>query len=434
MKENNIIRNFFKYVLLNMLGMLAISCYILADTYFIANGVGTNGLTALNLALPIYGVINATGLLIGIGGATRYGILKAQEKGEESNEVFTQAIVFGLVLGIIYSIMGLFGTDALCKLLGADGDTFILMKDYLKIIMCAAPFFIVNNILIAFVRNDESPRLSMMGMVVGSLVNIILDYIFIFPLQMGMFGAAFATGLAPVISLGILSSHFINEKHKLQFIKSKMKLRMFLDSCCLGVSSFVTELSSGFILLIFNIIILRLSGNIAVAAYGIIANISLVCLAIFTGIAQGIQPLISSYYGDKDYKKMQQVLKYGLVLALVIGIFLYIGIYLFADRLTALFNKEQDIRLAQMTIGGMHIYFMGIIFAGINIVSAAYLCAVEKTRSGFLISIIRGLMLILPFVLVLSFMFGLMGVWLSFVCTEVLTCVIAINFVRKSLL
>lgn len=433
MKENNMIRNFLKYVSLNMLGMLAISCYILADTYFIANGVGTNGLTALNLALPIYGLINATGLLIGIGGATRYSILKAQEKVEEANKVFTQAIIFGLVLGIIYSLIGLLGSDLLCKLLGADGDTFILMKYYLKTIMCAAPFFIANNILIAFVRNDESPRLSMMGMVIGSLANIILDYIFIFPLQMGMFGAAFATGLAPVISVGILSTHFIGKGHKLKFIKCRIRLRTILDSCNLGISSFVTELSSGFVLLIFNMIILSLSGNLAVAAYGIIANISFVCLAIFTGIAQGIQPLISKYYGDEDYKKVQQVLKYGLLLALLIGILLYIGIYLFADGLTAVFNKEQDIRLAQITIDGMCIYFVGIIFAGINIVSSAYLCAIEKAKRGFLISITRGLVLIVPFVLGLSFMLGLNGIWLSFVCTEVLTCVIAIKSIKTEI-
>lgn len=426
MKENNMIKSFLKYVSLNMLGMLAISCYILADTYFIANGVGTNGLTALNLALPIYGVINATGLLLGIGGATRYSILKAQRKTDKSNEVFTQVVVFGVLLGIIYSMIGLFGTDFLCQLLGADGDTFILMKDYLKTIMCAAPFFITNNILIAFVRNDEAPPLAMMGMVIGSLVNIILDYIFIFPLQMGMFGAAFATGLAPVISLGVLSSHFMSKGHKLKFIKCRVKLRTILDSCSLGISSFVTELSSGFVLLIFNMIILSLSGNLAVAAYGIIANISLVCLAIFTGIAQGIQPLISKYYGDEDYKKVQQVLKYGLLLALVIGFILYIGIFIFADGLTALFNKDQNQTLAQMTIGGMHIYFIGIIFAGVNIVSAAYLCAVEKTRSGFIISIIRGLILIVPFV------FGLTGVWLSFVCTEIFTCAIALSFIRKA--
>ena len=432
MKGNNILKSFLKYVSLNVFGMIGISCYILADTYFVANGVGTDGLTALNLALPIYGVINATGLLIGIGGATRYAILKAQGKIDLANKVFTQAMQFGLLLGVIYTIIGLFGSTFLCRLLGADEAIFALMNDYLKTIMCASPFFIMNNILIAFVRNDEAPRLSMMGMLIGSLVNIILDYIFIFPLQMGMFGAAFATGLAPVISLGILSSHFIGKKNQLKLVKCKVKLATILDTCSLGLSSFVTELSSGFVLLIFNMIILSLSGNLAVAAYGIIANISLVCLAIFTGIAQGIQPLISKYYGDEDYKKVQQVFRYGAVLALVIGLILYIGIFVFADGLTAIFNKDQNRILAQMTIQGMHIYFIGIIFAGVNIVSAAYLCAIEKTRNGFLVSIIRGLILIVPFVIGLSLLFELNGVWLSFVCTEILTCIIAIIFVRKS--
>lgn len=426
MKNNHTLKTFMSYVILNMLGMLGISCYILADTYFIANGIGADALTALNLALPIFGLMNGMGLLLGIGSGTRYTILMARNKKEEANQVFSQTIMIGLGIGLVFSIIGLMGARTICGWLGADAVTFNMMNSYLKTILSLAPFFILNHIIICFVRNDKGPKLSMMAMVVGSLINIILDYVFIYSLGMGMFGAAFATGIAPMISIGILSTHFFKEHNSLRFVKCKVQISTIKDSCSLGLSAFVTELSTGIVLLVFNLVILKLAGNVAVAAYGIIANISLVCLALFTGIAQGIQPLMSRYYGDGDMKKVYQVLKYALCLAVGLGVILYIGIYIFASPLAAVFNKEQNLMLAELAIAGMHIYFIGIIFAGINIVGAAYLSAIEETKKGFSVSILRGLVVIVPSVIGLAMLFGLNGVWVSFVFTEAITACFAI--------
>lgn len=425
MKNNHTLRTFISYVILNMLGMLGISCYILADTYFIANGIGADALTALNLALPIFGFMNGIGLLLGIGSGTRYTILMARDKKDEANRVFSQTIVLGLSIGIVLSLVGGMGSRTICWWLGADTVTFELMNSYLKTILCLAPFFILNHIIISFVRNDKGPKLAMIAMIVGSLVNIVLDYLFIYPLGMGMFGAAFATGIAPMISIGILGIHFFKQNNSLRFVKCKVQISTIKDSCSLGLSAFVTELSNGIVLLVFNLVILRLAGNVAVAAYGIIANISLVCLSLFTGIAQGIQPLLSRYYGDGDMKKVYQVLKYALGLAVGLGVILYISIYIFASPLAAVFNKEQNLMLAELAISGMHIYFIGIIFAGINIVGAAYLCAIEETTKGFSISILRGMVVIIPSVIGLAMLFGLNGVWASFVVTEALTACFA---------
>lgn len=426
MKSNHVFKVFMSYVILNMLGMLGISCYILADTYFIANGIGAEALTALNLALPIFGLINGIGLLLGIGSGTRYTILMSRNKNKEANQVFSQTIMIGAGIGLVLSVIGVIGSKTVCWWLGADAVTFEMMNGYLKTILGLAPFFILNHIIICFVRNDKAPKLAMIAMVVGSLINIILDYLFVYPLRMGMFGAALATGIAPIISIGILITHFFKESSSLRLVKCKVQMRTVKDSCGLGLSAFVTELSTGIVLLVFNLVILRLEGNVAVAAYGIIANISIVCLSLFTGIAQGIQPLISRYYGDGDMKKVYQVLKYALCLAVGLGIVLYIGICLLANPLIAAFNKDQNLILEELARSGMYIYFIGIIFAGINIVGAAYLSAVEKGKKGFSISILRGLVVIIPSVIGLAMVFGLNGVWASFVVTEALTACFAI--------
>jgi len=219
--KNYIFKDFLKYTSLNVLGMIGLSCYILADTFFIANGVGEIGLSALNLALPMYCLINGLGLMIGIGGGTRYSLLKVNSNRTSQNIIFSNALYFMLILAIIFVVLGLSASTSLANLLGANQDTTIYTATYLKTIMFFAPMFMLNNLLIGFVRNDDNPRLAMMGMLIGSLTNVVLDYIFIFPFGLGMFGAALATGVAPVISISIMSPYVI-KKANFKFLKTKL--------------------------------------------------------------------------------------------------------------------------------------------------------------------------------------------------------------------
>ena len=162
--KNYIFKDFLKYTSLNVLGMIGLSCYILADTFFIANGVGEIGLSALNLALPMYCLINGLGLMIGIGGGTRYSLLKVNSNRTSQNIIFSNALYFMLILAIIFVVLGLSASTSLANLLGANQDTTIYTATYLKTIMFFAPMFMLNNLLIGFVRNDDNPRLAMMGM------------------------------------------------------------------------------------------------------------------------------------------------------------------------------------------------------------------------------------------------------------------------------
>ena len=267
-----LLTSFSKYVSLNVLGMLGLCGYILADTFFVANGIGAEGLAALNLAISISSIINGTGLMLGIGGATRYNLQRSgNHSEEEGNRTFTVTVQLGLLVGFLYFLVGALLAEPLAQLLGADGSILPLTTTYLKTILCFAPGFILNNILIAFIRNDGSPNTAMAGMLTGSIANVILDYIFIFPWGMGMFGAAFATGLAPIISMAVMSPYFIKEKNGFHWQKGTGGLHLWSNICALGISSFVSEVASAVVLIVFNLLLLGLSGNVAVAAYGIIA-------------------------------------------------------------------------------------------------------------------------------------------------------------------
>lgn len=409
--KTSTLKNFTKYVSLSVLGMLGLSCYILADTFFVARGIGANGLAALNLAIPVYSFINGAGLMIGMGAATRYSISKSKSS-------FTQALYFIALIAAIFVIAGLFLADNLATLLGTDADTYQMTVTYLKVIMCFTPMFMLNNLIICFVRNDGDPKLSMAAMQLGSLSNIILDYVFVFPLNMGMFGAALATGIAPVVSLCVLSSHFIKKKNKFRAYKLRLNFQSLFDISSLGISALITELSSGVVIIVFNSLILSIEGNLGVAAYGIIANIALVVLSIFTGISQGVQPLMSKSYGQNDNSVLKQLLKYELITVIALASGAYIILFTFAEPIVALFNKDQNIQLANMATAGLRIYFTAFLFAGINIMSAAFFSAIARPKNAFLISLLRGFAVIIPISLAFSWLFGMTGIWISMTVTE----------------
>lgn len=432
--EKSILKNFIKYVSLNIMGMIGLSCYILADTFFVAKALGATGIAALNFSISIYSVIHGTGLMIGIGGATRYSILKSRNKDMKANIIFTTCMKLGVFIGIIFALIGIFGSTSLALVLGADVTTLPLTKEYLSTILCFSPFFIMNNIVLAFVRNDNNPNLSMIAMLVGSFSNIVLDYVFMFPFGMGMFGAAFATGLAPIISIGVLSIHFIKKKSKFKYIHSKVKFSYIRDIFGLGLSTFIVEVSSAVVLITFNLVILRLKGNLGVAAYGIVANIALVGISVFTGIAQGIQPLISKGYGLKNHELLQKVKNYALITSISLALFMYLFMYLFmflnSDSIIGIFNSEKNLEIDKIAKSGLRIYFIGFFFVGINIIMAMYLSGTERTRNAFIISVSRGCVIIVPLVILLSRMWNITGVWFAFVLTECIVTVVSLYMVK----
>ncbi len=415
--KHSVLQKFIKYTSVNILGMMGLSLYILADTYFVSKALGSIGIASLNLSISIYSIIHGLGLMIGIGGATKFIILKTQ-KNEKANRVFSTALKVGLVIGILLILIGIFGSKRLAMGLGADSVTLPLTQTYLTTILVFAPFFIVNNILLAFVRNDNNPNLSMIAMLVGSFSNIILDYLFIFPLNMGIFGAAFATALAPMISILVLMVHFAHKNNTIKLIRNKLELNLVYDIFSLGLSSFIIEVSSAVALITFNIVILRLEGNDGVAAYAIVANLALVAIAIFTGLAQGAQPLISNYFGLKEFDRLKKTRKFALITTFIIAFVIYIITMVFSESIIQIFNSENNSLVAQMADVGLKFYFLGFFFAGINIVTTMILSATENIREALFISLSRGLIIIVPVVLMASYFWNMIGVWLAFVITE----------------
>ena len=428
--QKTIKMKFAKYVFQSVLAMIGLSLYILADTFFISKAVGSDGITALNLALPIYGIIFAIGSMIGVGSAIRFSIEKDREKDNDNNYFFN-ALLWGTVIGIIFSVIGLVFPDKVISIMGGDDIIIKTGISYFRIFMSFAPFFIWNYICNAFVRNDGNPSVSMAATLLSSLFNIVFDYVLMFPLGLSMEGAALATALSPLVGILICCIHFRSEKCTVKFKPMLPSLRKILFCCQFGVSSFVGEISSGVITVVFNMIILGLAGNTGVAAYGVVANTSLVAVALFNGIAQGSQPLVSEAYGRDIHKDVKTYLKMAVTTAVGVSVLLVIFIYLFAPVVTAVFNGEHNRTLADYAETGLRIYFIGFLFAGINIVGTAILSAVESTKYAFAASISRGFVAIIFFAFILSAIFGLNGVWMAFPAAEFVTMLITLCGLRR---
>lgn len=430
MRSQNTFRTFLKYVSLNILGQLAYSCYTLADTFFVSSNLGAAGLAALNLAFPVFCFINGTGLMLGMGGGANYSLSVCRGEREKANRTFTNTVCLAGCFAVIFVLSGLFFSDRIVKILGADAEIFSMTNTYLQVMLLFAPAFLANNLLQCFVRNDGNPSLSMAAMITGSLSNVVLDYIFIFPLQMGILGAITATGLAPVISLIVLSPYFIRRKNSFHFIRCTLFTKNVFGIMSTGLPALITEASSGIVMIIFNFIILRLSGNVGVAAYGVIAAVSLVVVAIYTGLSQGIQPIISLHYGLKNSTDVKAIFRYALITALLLSAVIYSVIFFGASPIASVFNSEGNETLQRIAENGLRLYFTACPFVGFNIIVSTYFTSTEHPLPAQIISLLRGFFLIVPMAFVLSLSFQMNGVWFAFPITELATTAAGSFFLR----
>lgn len=425
------LRRFSKYVLQSVAGMIGLSVYILADTFFISYASGADGLAALNLILPVFGLMYAIGAMIGIGSATRYGISKA--KGEATDHYFTQSIAWSVLFSIPFVLAGIFIPDKCLALLGADAELVELGKTYLRIILIVAPFFMCNYTVTAFARNDNATSKVMAGSLAGSVFNVVFDYIFIFPMGLGFSGAALATAFCPVVTMLICSTHYLSKKCNIGFKWKKLSVHHLISCCQLGVSAFVGEISSAVITFVFNMLILGLTGSTGVAAYGVVANMSLVGMSITNGMAQGTQPLISESFGKGEHAQVKKLLRWALTSVIVVEVVMVAVVWMFTDPFVAAFNSENNLLLLKYAHTGLRLYFLGFLFAGVNIMLVAYFSAIANARPAIIGSLLRGAIAIGICAVILAKILGMNGVWLSFLASEVITFGIILILAKSKL-
>ena len=422
-EQNTVERAFVKYVSQNILGMLGISAYILADTFFISRAEGAGGITALNLVLPLYSLIFGIGAMMGVGSAIRFNILRARED-ERADDYFSNALMFAVIFGAVFMVMGAFVPEQIVKVLGGDAQIVAIGTPYTRIFLMFTPFFMANYIFNAFVRNDGDPSLAMQATLFSSLFNIVMDYVLMFPMGLGMAGAALATAFSPIVGILICCIHFFGKKNTIRFLWQRPSLNKLAETCQLGLAAFIGEISSGVTTVIFNFLILGLAGNDGVAAYGIVANTAIVATSVFNGVSQGAQPLFSRFYGRGEREEIRTTLKLAVITAFVLALLVVMLTRVFTEPIVNVFNSENNIQMKVYALEGVRLYFIGFLFAGFNIVGAGYLSATEAAGWAFFTSIMRGVVAISMCAVVLAHVLGMTGIWIAFPTAEFLTALV----------
>ncbi|WP_122638774.1 MULTISPECIES: MATE family efflux transporter [unclassified Romboutsia] len=413
-------RVFYHYLIPSICSTLVTSIYILVDTLIIGQGVGADGILALNIFLPFYSIYMGIGLLFGIGS----GILMSVEDGigntEKSNEYFINSVLSVGLVAIILTILSILNLREISYFLGANESSIDLVMEYGKYIVYATPIFICTNFLGPIIRNRKEPNLCMIGVLIGAGLNIVLDYLFVFPMQMGMKGAAIATVIGSLTTSLVLLTHFIKKKNRVKISIKVLSLSMIKKIVLCGGSNFLMEVASGFVIFIFNIQILKYIGDNGIVVYGIISNCVLVGIALFNGVAQASQPVISTNYGANEKKRVDNVLKYAMYTTIAIGSILFFIVFVFTKEVILVFvNANSDV--INIGIPAIRMYLSAFCIMNINILVCNYLQSVGREKLSVKISIVRGFLLNVILIFVMPILFGGSSLWLVVPITELVT-------------
>lgn len=422
---------FFHYLIPAVCSTLVTSVYLLVDTLIIGQGVGALGISALNIFMPFFLLFNGIGLLFGIGS----GILISAEDGmgnkKKANQYFITGFVSILTVAIILCLIWNHYLESLCVILGANSDTIDLVLEYGKCIMMFAPVFMMSNYFAPIVRNMKNPKLVMCAVLTGSLLNIVLDYVFVFPMNMGMFGAAAATVIGSATTLLVLSTHFIKKQNRVKINKETISLNLLAPILKCGFSSLIMEVANGFVIFIFNIQILKYIGNNGIVVYGIISNCVLVGLALFNGVAQAAQPIIATNFGAGLNARVKKVLKYAMITTAIIGFSLFAVVFLFTGQVIQVFVKANAEILA-VGIPALRIYLSAFCIMNINILVSSYFQSVGKEKVSIYISIIRGFLLNIVLAFVLPSVLPATILWAVVPLSELITLIFIAFYAKRS--
>lgn len=412
-------KKFIKYALPSAFAMFVSSLYVVVDGMFVGRGVGDLALAAVNLVMPFTIMLFGMATMFAVGGGALVSKHLGAGEKEEAVYLFRQVLEFLLLLSLLISIICVIFAEPLVKKLGATPNTLVLAKDYIRFY---AMFCIPNILGIAlnsFLRNDGGPRLAMVSTISGAITNIVLDYVMIFVLGMGIKGAAIATGLGQIVTIGILLPHFLLKKGDLSFGRVRLVGRDVLSFCKIGLPSFLAEVTFSVIILLVNQIIIRTMGDMGLAAFSIINYLTTNVYMVLLGIAVGVQPLISFNYGAKNPEQMIRYHKLSNKASWVINSLFVLMFFIGGRTLIGFFTN--DVEVIEMGYRGLNLFNLGFIVSGLNLNMTVYYQALELPRYSNWMCAFRSIIIFPICLFVGAFFFGEEGIWLSLIFSEVLS-------------
>lgn len=410
---------FLKYAVPSALAMFISSLYTVIDGIFVGQGVGDSALAAVNIVLPFTVVLFGIANMLAVGG----GALVSKNVGaghiDKAVNIFRQVFKSLLIISLITSLVCTIFTEQIVSLLGATDNLKPLAVDYLRYYAIFCIPNLIGIVLNSFVRNDNRPKLAMISTIAGAITNVILDYVFIFPLGMGIKGAAIATGLGQIVTVSILLPHFIKRRGNLSFGNVKLEKIIMKDVSSIGFPSFFGQASFSIIVFLHNIALANFIGEIGISTYSIINYITTNIYMILLGLTFGAQPLISYNFGQRDKEKMLDVYKINCKSSLTVSISASIICYVFGRNIVGIFTTDPQI--AELGYNAIKIACLAYIIGGINLNRVVYFQAIEMPKYSNLICLFRSVVFLPICLIVLPKIFGLNGIWMSVLTSETIT-------------
>lgn len=425
-------KQFFKFVIPSVVSMLVFNLYTMVDGIYVARFVGEHALSAVNISMPYVNFIFAFSILFSVGTSTVVAIFRGENNMKSANETFTRNTIFLTVCALIITLLALVFQNELALFLGASEVTLPYVHDYLGVLIWFTFFFIVSYSMEVLVKTDGFPKLATAAVTVGAVTNIVMDYVLVVHVGMGIRGAAIATGLSQVLIFTVFTIHFLGKRGTIHWCKTTMDLSVYKRIIPIGTADFITELSAGTIIFLFNHAILKHIGDNGVVTYTVITYIYNIVMMTFTGISQGMQPLVSFYRGRREENTCRLFLRYALYSTFAMSM-LALAICLFmTPALVSIFIDASRAELFTYTVHAFRIYSLCYLVIGYNIVCSGYFAAVEKSGYSFTISLLRGFVLIAASIWIMGELFQGEGIWYATLVCESSTLVVSIWCMLRS--
>lgn len=403
---------------------LITSIYSIVDMAMVGQYHGPEGSAALAVVAPVWNIIYSLGLLMGIGGSVLFSTVRGRADGSigESNEYFTASVIGSVILaGAIWLIIIFFDRN-LMVIFGAQGNTLTLAREYVLPIKAAIPFFLFNQMLSAYLRNDKNPALATGAVLAGGIFNIFGDYFFVFTCDMGAFGAGLATAIGSALSFLVMLSHFFTKKNTLRLVRPEGLVRKLKEITATGFSTFFIDVAMGILTILFNRQIMVYLGTNALSVYGVIVNISTFVQCCAYSVGQASQPIISTNFGAGRGDRIRETLKYTLGTVAVFSIFWTVVTMALPNVFIRIFMSPTP-EVLEIAPGIMRCYGISFLLLPLNVFSTYYFQALMKPKTAFIASVARGLVISGVLIYLLPAVFSGNAIWFAMPVTELAVAV-----------
>ncbi len=417
MYENVTAKKMIKIVLPSILMMILMSLYSIVDGIFVSRYVGSLALSAINIVYPVVSIIFAIGTMLATGGNAIVSRYLGEKRIDEARQSFSFFVSVGLIFSLIFVIISILFAKELSLALGASDLLLDYCVTYLKLMLFFSPVAMLQALFQSFFVTASRPSLGLKLSFIAGAMNVVLDYLFVARMNLGIAGAAIATGLGQMVPAIVGLILFTFSRETLYFVKFKTNWKVLFEACYNGSSEMITQLSSGVITFLFNIILMRLVGETGVAAITILFYAQFVFQAFYLGFSIGVAPIVGYKYGAKEKESLKHIYKSSFIFVIVSSLFITILAYFSTNPLVSIFTKEAA--TYTMATEGFRIFLLSFIFCGFNIVTSGFFTALSNGKVSAIISLCRTFIFMGASLILLAKYLGITGVWLSIPVEEV---------------